>query len=550
MRKMMMTAMAALLLALSLAGCSGGNDKEPGNSATPPAQGEQSGQAGEGDAGADAGAIANFNPTGYPIVNEKITLTFFAPKAPIHGDYSQMKLFKKMEEITNIHIEWITPPTESYAEQKNLTFASNNLPDAYFLWNNRADEAKGAEGMLIPLEGLIEQYAPNYKLAMEAFPNLQRNTTSLDGHVYATGIVQDIPRDLTFKQWINKSWLDKLQLPMPQTIEDYYEVLKAFKTGDPNGNQQADEIPLTATNLGQTRNFVLSAFGYVSNGIEVNGDGKITYVPVEPNYKAYLSFMHRLYSEQLLDQETFTLTSQQLAAKGHEGLLGSFDHCCAFLAVGEEQDADYVAIPPLTSDVNADPVWLKFDDVWTGGMAITKDNEHPEATIRWLDFLFSEEGRVLQAFGEEGVDWQWLDEGKTKWEFLAPEGMNAEEYRGGQITPAAGLGSIAWWSKEIVLKQEDPLVARIDEQTVAAGYPDHWKLPYPNVYFTKEEQKQLDILWNDIRTYVSQMEAKFIIGSEPLDNWDSYVGQLQKMKVDELIAIHQTAYDRWLSLGE
>lgn len=542
MKKFTILAVAVMLVAVLLAGCSGNNKEE-----TKPSTGASASPSGSPQSSAESGP-ENFNPTGYPIVNEKITLKFFAPKSPIHGDYGNMKLFKKMEELTNIHIEWITPPIESYAEQKNLTFASGNMPDAYFLWNNRSDEAHGPEGLLVPLEELIDKYAVNYKKAMEAFPNLAKNTTSLDGHVYATGIVQDIPRDLTFKQWINKDWLDKLKLQMPKTIEAYYDVLKAFKTGDPNGNSKADEIPLTATNLGQTRNFVLSAYGYVSNGVELNKDNKVVYVPTEPAYKAYLEFMSKLYSEELLDRETFTLTSQQLSAKGNEGLLGSFDHCCAFLAVGEDKDSQYVAIPPLTSALNADPVWLKFDDVWTGGMAISKDNKYPEATIRWLDFLFSEEGKTLQAFGVEGEDWQWIDDAKTKWKFTPPEGQNAEEYRGGSVTPSAGLGSIAWWSKDFVLKQDDPLTARIDEQTVAAGYPDHWKLPYPNVYFTKEEQKRLDVLWNDIRTYVSQMEAKFIMGSESFDGWDKYVETLNKMGVPELVDIHQAAYERWNSV--
>ncbi|MDG0811291.1 extracellular solute-binding protein [Cohnella rhizosphaerae] len=280
-----------------------------------------------------------------------------------------MKLFKKMEEITNIHVEWITPPTDSFEEKKNLAFASNDLPDAFFLWINRDTETtRGADGSFIPLEGLIDKYAVNYKKAMEQFPTLKGNTTNLDGHVYATGIVQDVPRDLTFKQWINQSWLDKLGLAMPKTTDDLYDVLKAFKTKDPNGNGKADEIPLSAVNLGQTRNFILSAFGYVSNGIELNKEDKAVFVPTEPQYKDYLAYMNKLYKEDLLDRETFTLKPEQLSAKGQAGILGSFDHAAAFLGVGADRDKDYAAVPPLTSPDNADPVWLKFSDVWTGGL--------------------------------------------------------------------------------------------------------------------------------------------------------------------------------------
>ena len=60
-----------------------------------------------------------------------------------------------------------------------------------------------------------------------------------------------------------------------------------------------------------------------------------------------------------------------------------------------------------------------------------------------------------------------------------------------------------------------------------------------------EEQERLKILANDIETYTTQMEAKFVIGQESFDNWDSYINTLKEMGLEELIKIKQAAYERY-----
>jgi len=68
---------------------------------------------------------------------------------------------------------------------------------------------------------------------------------------------------------------------------------------------------------------------------------------------------------------------------------------------------------------------------------------------------------------------------------------------------------------------------------------------YPNVFLTKEEQDKVNKIQTDLKTYVDQMEAKFIVGDTPLSKWDEYIATVQKIGVNELVAIYQTAFDRW-----
>ncbi len=72
--------------------------------------------------------------------------------------------------------------------------------------------------------------------------------TAPDGNIYALPQVNECYHCMyQQRMWIYKPWLDKLGLKMPTTTDEFYEVLKAFKTKDPNGNGKADEIPLSGS---------------------------------------------------------------------------------------------------------------------------------------------------------------------------------------------------------------------------------------------------------------------------------------------------------------
>jgi putative aldouronate transport system substrate-binding protein len=200
-------------------------------------------------------------------------------------------------------------------------------------------------------------------------------------------------------------------------------------------------------------------------------------------------------------------------------------------------------VPPLTSSFNDKKLWPKASNIDTGQFAITKQNEHPEATIRWIDYLYSDEGTILASYGIEGTDWKW-SENSEYWERILPEGMNPEEYRGGKVTPQAGTPIATIWNADFVLKQDSVFGRHIDSG-VEEQYMDHWQIPFPQTYFTEEQEKRISIIESDLNTYIEQMEAKFITGAEAFTKWDDYVKTIERMGLNELIDIYQVAYDTW-----
>ena len=129
-----------------------------------------------------------------------------------------------------------------------------------------------------------------------------------------------------------------------------------------------------------------------------------------------------------------------------------------------------------------------------------------------------------------------------------PEGVNPEEYRGGSLTPNAGLATPTVFSADFMLKQASELDSRIDQET-EAKYVPYWQVAYPTLYFTPEEQSQINVLSTDMDTFIERFEADVISGRQSLDDWDNYVATLERIGAQEITQIHQTAYDRWASAG-
>src|SRR5690606_22923264 len=156
------------------------------------------------------------------------------------------------EEMTGIKIDWDEYTAADIEEKRNLALASDQLPDIFFrtiMPDNNID-MYGRDGSFIRLNELIDQYAPNIKKLLDEKPGIRKAISRSDGRIYSLPNLVDAPSiQVNSKLFINQEWLEATNQRMPTTTDELYEVLKGFREGDPNKNQQMDEIPLTADNL-------------------------------------------------------------------------------------------------------------------------------------------------------------------------------------------------------------------------------------------------------------------------------------------------------------
>lgn len=529
-------------MALSLAAC--------GNSADSPK-----------DEAANNAPASNVevNKEGYPIVDEKITMTMVAPGLGIN-EWNDMDFIKDYEEKTGIHMDITTPPQSEFKTKLNLDFASGDIPDVIYAGgpntlNAAAEVDYGSQGLLAPLEDLIPEYAPNFNKLMEENPEIKKSITTTDGHIYAIPHINEGPTSkwIMGPVWYNGEWLNNLGVEeLPKTTDEFYDLMVRFKNEDPNGNGEADEIPISDVNFGGIRHWFMPAFGLKGWGVQVN-DNKVSYSFTDPGFRGYLEFMHKLYADGLIDQEIFSQSKEQLQAKGQDDRLGVFQEWYSYFITGrdESEAINDPMFAPLTSEYQKDPVMPIVTGIKRGSFAISSKNPSPEAALRWIDTFYTKEGFDYLYYGPEGSYWVWNDD-KTVKEYsdAAKNSDDPEKYRG-YVTPAYGI-TVPAYSVPL-----DPIGGETDssfndfiEKETKEKILDHGEIIFPLTYLTNEENEEVSDITVELETYMKENEAQFINGSKELNDqtWQEYLDTMNKIGAERLIEIYQAAYDRWKAI--
>lgn len=476
--------------------------------------------------------------TGFPIVDQTVDLKMFTRIAPVNGPFKEMPVFQDYEKLSNVKVEFIEAPTDGFQEKKNLLFASNELPDALFRSGLSPLEAVryGSAGQLIPLEGLIDEYAPNLKKLMEEYPEIRAGITTPEGHIYAIPGIVTLGAARTDKKWINQMWLEKLNLEVPETTDELYDVLIAFRDGDPNGNGKQDEIPMTAR-VGLAIVAAMSgSFGLdtqLGYNINIENDKVSIWMGSDKN-KEMLMYLNKLYKEKLLDPEIFSHTEAQYLAKQGSGNTGFFFDQTNnnFLSIQDQ----YTGIAPPAGpggdrmQSQALPIARDF-----GAFAITSINKYPEVTMRWIDYFYSDEGSTLLRFGREGEHYELKDGIPYYTEDFLKDITNQAK-----ITPYAGGGAPHLISEQVASFINPPQVQEAQQQLD----PFMPKVRYAAPMFDEQTAQQVNILRNDIDKYYEEQSTKFIVGALSFDKWGEFQSTLQKMKIGELEKLYQDAYDK------
>jgi len=356
-----------------------------------------------------------FNSTGLPIMNEKLIQKMVIRKNPDYNPNQDMWFFKEMEKATNINFEIEAISAVQWEEKKNLMFAANELPDVIVAGLSPSDIIKYSEAkQLIPITQLIDDYAPNFKSIIMKYPE-RAKLYAPDGNIYGFASIEGENFDLPGARcFINEKWINELGLDMPETYDEFYNVLIAFRDNDPDGNGKDDTIPLSGISSSYSVDpFVAGPLGISFGNRKSNWmikDDKVVYVPADPIHVEYLSRMKKLYSEKLLDQEYFTQNDAQMKAKGQKLLIGAYQYAAHFVLTSStdpEVYGQYSIINPLTSKYQPEKIWYG-DWIANPTIFITSANQNPEATVRYFDLLYTEEYAKLLYGPELG---QWEGEG-------------------------------------------------------------------------------------------------------------------------------------------
>lgn len=533
------------------------------------------------------GKDENVSSGGTEKENGKETLTIAIQTYSFITDYDDNYLTKKLEEELGINIDFhlLSADAGEVATQISLLASSGQKMPDIICTGSLSDEAVleyGSKGILIPLNDLVTdpEKAPNFNAieSEEDKASMLKASTSADRNIYSLVTFEPETWNLTpYRMYMNQVWLDNLNLNMPTTTDEYYNVLKAFAEKDPNGNNVKDEIAAYGISSGTygeniTIPLMNSFIHYPAASMNqavltLSEDGNTVIAPfVQNEWKEGLTYLNKLFNEGLLPASVFTDDKTQfMAVLNNEDInlvgslsSGSLSRWNNFDT--NENGQQYVMMPPLAGpEGKAYSPFMQYNPAPI--FYITSSCENPELAFKLGDLLYRKDFSNTARYGEEGVDW-------TTDEAI----ISSPEYSNSYI--ASGI-----YDKVTLVKYKDiwsennnkfwrninPRYASIDDgNTWANGteydpniksssfYADNYIYNYaahpdkllPNLTYTREEaEKQAEVVVN-VSTYVAQSMAQFITGARPISDWDNYVKELDNMGLSTWVSNAQAAYER------
>lgn len=332
-------------------------------------------------------------------------------------------ILEEIEKRTGLDIHWELWPTDNYAQQCQLLFASGEYPDAMEVWwsNYPNQFIELIEDDLIkPLDDLLAEYAPN----------VLANRSEMAFYDYGDGQIWGVPcrvleSGTTYCITVRQDWLDKLGLPVPTNSQEYYDTLVAFQanaellTGDPNAF--CGHGSCTNYFWGTFVSYVFSEYGFHSGWNEV--DGKMVRDLNMPGYKDAMATIRKFYQEGLIEPEFLLMNRDQFLDKLYTNAYGSWDYTIDLYdpAVCDWTKSYYESVPEAAGNMT---MIAPFKDAngkahmpnvnQTMQFVCFKDSERSENVMKLLNFLATEEGMLLTSYGLEGEHWEYDANGNPK----------------------------------------------------------------------------------------------------------------------------------------
>ena len=538
----------------SLAGCGG----EPSQESTPTSKQEESSQTGS-DAGTSQGSSAEEpQDTGvtFPLA-EQVELTIATPDGNVASLADNLPVWEEIQKRTNIKINWDVTASKEYVNimKTRMGAGGGKLPDILLLPNGMSLAELGGDGRILPLEDYIAN-SENIQKVYEQFPNV-RALTSADGHIYSVNTVNESAYFAPYTFIIRKDWLDRLNLEVPETIDDWMEVLRAFRDQDANGNGDAnDEVPFSAGGHAWYTTYWANAWGlhlFQSDGWYPDENGQMQYEFISDKAKEFYIWLNNFYEEKLLDEEFLILGDEnKLYEKVARDEVGAFTAYPSRIATLEQalaangvENAELIPVaPPQGPYARMTEV---VGDMSVNGYVVTKDCQRPDVAVALMDYLMGPEGSDLLNFGIEGDTYVKGNDGTysfTEKVTNNPDGLSASEVLssyGCQL----GMCYLKLEKREQAMLYSYPeeLQQKIIDATDATKPYAVAGLTLPPA--TQEESDSISGLQGDLSTYIWEMTGKFTVGTADVEaQWDEYVENVKKLEVEKILAVKQAQYDR------
>lgn len=476
-------------------------------------------------------------------------LTYWVPLNPNAAmsvsDYGETPFAQELQKKFNVEIEYQHPPQGQEAEKFNIMISMGELPDIieYSWMNYPGGPAKAMADNVIQELNLAEK-APNLYAYAQANPDVDKLMKTDDGKYFSFPFIRgDRSLQTSAGLMIRKDWLDSVGLAVPETIDEWGEALRAFR------DQKGAKYPISYSLSSATWGAFVGAYG-TTDGLYLD-NGTVKYGALEPGYKEFLAKLNEWYEEGLIASDFSTMDSKTLDSNILNGLSGAASGSVGsglgrWMSAAKEPGYQLVAAPYPVLEKGQKPEFGQMQ-LRTPGThtAISRDCKNVDLAMKILDYGYSEEGQMFYNFGIEGESYEMKDGYPTYMEVIT---NNPD-----------GLSMSAAMARYIQAYNEGPFIqdkrymdqyASLPEQKDAVqiwsdtNMEDHL---LPNISLLPEESEVMAKKINAVDTYKNEMVTKFIMGIEPIENYDAFVSELKNRGITEYLELMQQAYQRYLN---
>ena len=491
----------------------------------------------------------------FPLTDEKITVTMMHMYTDVMpSDWSTVWFWQQLEELTNVHIEFIPVPSSDRATTLNLRLGSGDVPDIFFKMNVSSTQASqyGGEGLLIDLK----QYAdvmPNFNYWLDAYPTARNAVTQADGNIYGCPyILTGYAIRMGDRFFFNRQVLDYAGLETPpDTLDGFYEYLQKIKGWDYNENGEDDTIPLAMSEWEDLEYILTGSFGVMNRGAsnywaDQNEDGSARFWHTAEGYKELMRYYNKLYTEGLVDPDIFTASFADEIVKAQNGRALTYTFVNNSPVTGSKYEEYTVPMTEPLAGYDGTKAWNYYSMPASTGSNFCITNhcpeEYREIMAKWADYFYSVEGIVAYFMGEEGVTYTY-DEATDSYALTDmilkdPEGRNFESVQSAWCTWAGGANPSCATNE--LFKGGETWPVSLESAAGLINYtPD--KLGgavWAPFLFDSEVASEVSAMTADFDTYLGEWAAKFITGEKSVDaDWDEYVTGFNALGVEDYLTL-------------
>lgn len=467
-----------------------------------------------------------------------------------------------------IEFQFKTVNTAGAHAKQSVLLNSGDYPDVIFDGQITSIDAQkyGKQGVFIDLKPLLQEKASKAWAEIQSVSGLEDAITTPDGKIYT------IPKnsgcfhcEWNRKMWVNIKYLEKFNLSMPRTTDDFEKMLGAFK--------EAGLVPMTGAVDGSSMDpstFLMNAFLPTNATLTTtNADpagflnvnkGKVQYAATQAAWRDGLAYLGRLYEKGFFNKSALTqeLTQVQQLLSQHKVAVVPTGAIFGTLpgAIGKESD-DWMPIPAL---VGPDGVQAAS---FTGGVepgvfAITNkaSEEVQTAMMKLLDYIWTLEGNQIRHFGPEGKYWKHAESGTVGLTGEPAEfDTDRKFFTSGTAAQNEGWNhfgpenqGLEWKNKQVIGdtfggKDSEP-EQQLFTEVAMAGHQAPQQFP-TWVWLEGKDVQRYAELGTNLNNLVAQRSLQFITGERDLHkDWTAFQGEMEKLGAGEYVELAQKGMNK------